>query len=330
VRKRTVFGVVVALVALTIVPGSGASNRGTFVDDTGDHQGAGTASYAADIRSVEIVTDDLGSITFRVGLANNPPRLVTGDTVRVQVDSDQNLSSGIGGYELELRAMGTASPNPPNFEFCVVDRRLNIWTCQPGTQGNYSQEETGTGTLALSFRFNHPWRIFNFRVVTEYSGLFDVAPNAGHFTYETRADPDGDGIYGTGDKCPTRSAKPFDSDFDGCAGPYKRLPAPGVEWRARVTGGGLVFVSFRVINAPSGTRVTVRGGGTSATRRGNGSVGRMVNRYVRAGSTIAISFRRPGRCTSTRTVRVVRTGGGYTLRPTRVVYASPTRGGRCT
>jgi hypothetical protein len=321
--------VVVALVALTIVPGSGASNRGTFVDDTGDHQGAGTASYAADIRSVEIVTDDLGSITFRVGLANNPPRLVTGDTVRVQVDSDQNLSSGIGGYELELRAMGTASPSPPNFEFCVVDRRLNIWTCQPGTQGNYTQEETGTGTLALSFRFNHPWRIFNFRVVTEYSGLFDVAPNTGHFTYETRADPDGDGIYGSGDKCPTRSAKPFDSDFDGCAGPYKRLPRPGVNWFANFVRGGLVFTSFRATNAPPGTTVTVRAGGRSATRRGSGPMPRMLNRYLRVGSTIVMSFRRPGHCTSTRLFRVVPSGSGrYTVRGTRHTVAAP-RGVRC-
>jgi hypothetical protein len=320
------------LLAFAAVAVAGASNRLAFSDDAFDNQGHGTAEYASDIRSVEIATDDVGGITIRVTLTTegaDAAGLFAADNIHVQVDSDRNRGTGIGGYELELRARGS-SDGTPVFEFCVVDSRLVIWTCQPGTQGNYSQQATGANTYVLSFAFNHPWRAFDFRVTSEYLGRMDIAPNSGHWLYETRADPDNDGVFGTGDRCPRRSSRPFDSDGDGCAGPYKRLPVPGAEWRARIVGGGLVFVSFRIANAPPGTSVTVRAGGRSATRRGSGLVRGMVNRFAATGSTIVVSYRRPGRCTSTRFLRVVRTGNSFTLRPTRLTFAPPTSGGRCT
>lgn len=322
----------VVLVALAAVAVAGASNRSTFTDDALDNQGHGTADYASDIRAVEIATDDVGGITIRVTLTTegaDSAGLFSADNIHVQVDSDRNRGTGIGGYELELRARA-ASDRTPIFEFCVVDARLVIWTCQPGTQGNYSQTATGPNTYVLSFSFNHPWRAFDFRVTSEYLGRMDVAPNSGHWTYETRADPDNDGVFGTGDRCPRRSSRPFDSDSDGCPGPFKRMPVPGAEWRARVVGGGLVFVSFRISNAPAGTSVTVRSGGRNATRRGSGLVRGMVNRFAASGSTIAVSFRRSGRCTSTRLLRVVRNGSAYTLRPARLTFTPPTSGGRCT
>jgi hypothetical protein len=108
------------------------------------------------------------------------------------------------------------------------------------------------------------------------------------------------------------------------------MPVPGYEVRGAVRSGGIVFSSFRVGNAPAGTAVTVRVGGARFTRRGTGPVAGLVNRYVRSGGTLVISFKRPGRCTSTRTLRVVRSGGGFTLRATRLTYTSPTPGGRCT
>ena len=329
--KGIVVGVVV-LVALAVAPLGNAANRSFFNDDTNDNQGHGTAEYASDIRTVEVVTDDRGDMTFRVTLStegSDEPRLYTDDRVRINVDSDRNPNTGVGGYELELRASGS-STGTPSFEFCVVDRRLNIFSCQAGTEGNYSQTATGTNTYVLSFSFRHPWSVVNFRVVTEYRSRFDSAPNAGLWGYETRADPDSDGVFGYGDNCPTRSGRPFDADLDGCPGPYKKMPVPGSEWRARVASGGLVFVSFRIANAPAGTAVSVRVPGRTYTRRGSGRIGGLVGRFVRSGSTITITFRRAGRCASVRTLRLVPGGGSYTLRPTRLTFAAPTAGGRCT
>jgi hypothetical protein len=331
-RNKGIVAGFVVLLALAVAPLANASNRSAFQDDALDNQGHGTAEYASDVRAVEVETDDRGDMTFRVTLmteGNDSPRLFADDRVRIQVDSDRNPQTGVGGYELELRASGT-SAGTPTFEFCVIDRRLGIFSCQAGTEGNYSQTSTGTNTYVLSFSFRHPWRLIDFRVTSEYRGRFDAAPNAGHWTYETRADPDSDGVFGYGDNCPTRSSRPFDADLDGCPGPYKRMPVPGYESRALVLRGGLQFLSFRVVNAPSGTVVTVRAGGGAFTRRGAGRVGGLANRFVRVGSTVSITFRRAGRCTSVRTLRVVRSGSIFTLRPFRLTFAAPTAGGRCT
>jgi hypothetical protein len=342
-RNKGIVAGVVVFIALAVAPLANAANRSSFNDDALDNQGHGTAEYASDIRTVEVVTDDRGDMTFRVTLTtegSDEARLYPDDRVRIQVDSDRNQQTGVGGYELELRASGT-SAGTPTFEFCVVDRRLGIFSCQAGTEGNYSQTAAGTNTYLLSFSFRHPWSLVNFRVVTEYRSRFDSAPNAGLWTYQTLADPDRDGIYGYGDDCPTRSTLPagvsasarslglFDSDLNGCPGPYRRLPVPAYAWNAFAFGNGIRITAFRIINAPSGTSVTVRAGGRAASRRGAGRVAGLANRFVAVGSTVSITFRAAGRCTSTRTLRVVRTPRAYNIIPYRLTFSSPVRGARC-
>ena len=84
----------VALVTLVLAAPAYGANSQVFEDAAGDNEGAGTTSYAADIISTRVESQDNGDVTFTVTLRNAAGSLVNGDSC-IFVDSDRNQSTGI-------------------------------------------------------------------------------------------------------------------------------------------------------------------------------------------------------------------------------------------
>ena len=117
------------------------------------------------------------------------------------------------------------------------------------------------------------------------------------YTFETKADPDSDGLYGSGDKCPTVPARgKSDANHNGCPGPFKLIGTKEAHF------SGVVFPSFmrlnevRVTGTPPGSRVVFSSprGGDSATVNSSGiAKSRRVKGDFRYGSVITIRITKP-------------------------------------
>jgi hypothetical protein len=144
---------------------------------------------------------------------------------------------------------------------------------------------------------------FDFVVLEAYtqpgqtSALYDRAPDSGHSTFETRTDPDGDGLYGSGDACPTVAARgKNDKNNNGCLGPFAFISTKEAHFK------GLAFPSFmrltqvRVTGAPTGAKVVFSSskGGDTARASGSGAASsKRVRGDFRYGSVITIRITKP-------------------------------------
>ena len=128
-------------------------------------------------------------------------------------------------------------------------------------------------------------------------------------------DPDRDGVPVGPDKCPTENAAGRDTNHDGCLDPLprKRISAE-VNLRATPTANG-IRIRFLKVQAPRGTKVTVRcGRGCRFAKRASASgeplavasrtvtVRKLAGRSFRAGQKIRIYVtRRAGSAPSSST-----------------------------
>ena len=91
------------------------------------------------------------------------------------------------------------------------------------------RKATSTTTHVVSFSIATNVAAFNFRVQEAYTQpgqtatLYDYAPNSGVYPFQTNADPDSDGLFGSGDKCPTVPARGKSENHNGCPGPFKLI-----------------------------------------------------------------------------------------------------------
>ena len=83
-----------ALASLVVAGVAGATNDQTYTDATGDNHGS------PDITSVRVSNDTAGNLSFQIALAGAPE--LGAATFLVALDSDENLSTGVGDVEYDV------------------------------------------------------------------------------------------------------------------------------------------------------------------------------------------------------------------------------------
>jgi hypothetical protein len=168
------------VVALVVVGVAGAANSGTFADPTGD---AGPArANAPDVTNVAVSSDDRGTLTFQVTLANRPTTLESNDELVVNLDLDQNPDTGsiFYGAEVGLALEGTS------VEFLRVDsaqQYMEQSTPPVSYQGSFSNG-VATFTVKAADLGLSPMGGFNFDVLADTHVAGDTAPDTRTFNYQ--------------------------------------------------------------------------------------------------------------------------------------------------
>ena len=305
--RKLPFAAAVAVAACAVLLGGGAAsasqtgNHTVYTDPAGDAQSSSSTNYAADIRQVDVTTTDVGNLTIAVTLSDADAKLVKGDELSVFVDIDRKASTGdSNGFEYEFVAQGASSGSTESFLFCSLTAPRS---CQEFQSGKASDTKTSTTTHVVSFSIGTNADDFDFAVVEGYTQpgqtatLYDHAPDSGIWTFQTKTDPDGDGLYGTGDECPTVSARgKNDRNNNGCPGPFKLIGTKEAHF------SGVVFPSFMrlskltVTGVPAGATVVFSSpkGGDSAKAGNSGSAkSKRVKGDFRYGSVITIRITKP-------------------------------------
>jgi hypothetical protein len=297
--------VAVTAAACAVVFGVGAAsaskagNHSVYSDPAGDAQSSSSTNYAADVRQVDVMSTDDGNLTFQVNMVDADAKLVNGDELSIYVDIDRKASTGdSNGFEYQFLADGGSSGT--SFLFCTLTAPRS---CSEFQSGNAHDTKTGTNTHIVDFAISTNVAAFDFFVVEAYtqpgqtSSLYDYAPNSGVFTFETRTDPDGDGLYGSGDDCPTVAARgKNDKNNNGCLGPFAFISTKEAHFK------GLAFPSFMrltqvaVTGAPTGSKVVFSSpkGGDTARANGSGTArSKRLKGDFRYGSVITIRITKP-------------------------------------
>jgi hypothetical protein len=278
---------------------SKAGNHTVFPDPAGDAQSSSSTNYASDIRQVDVTSADDGKITFAVTMVDVDAKLVNGDELSVFVDIDRKATTGdSNGFEYQFVASGGSSGT--SFLFCTLRAPRS---CSEIQSGNAHDTKTGTNTHVVDFATSTNVAAFDFVIQEKYTqpgqtaSLYDFAPNSGHFSFETKTDPDGDGLYGSGDACPTVGARgKNDKNNNGCLGPFPFISTKEAHFK------GLAFQSFmrltqvRVSGAPTGSKVVFsspRGGDTAKANAYGSASSRRVKGDFRYGSVITIRITKP-------------------------------------
>jgi hypothetical protein len=232
---------------------------------------------------VDVTTANSGATVFTITLSD--PKLYEGDEVQLWVDEDLNANTGSGGFEHELIATGHSSSGP-TFTLCEFG---SITACADWAQ--FAQDrQLNSGSHAIDFGLTFGVAAFRFFARTIYkqpgntTTLYDYAPGsasyAGTWTFQTKADPDNDGLYGTSDKCPTVAArgKVFDRNHNGCPGTFPLIkeqlhsattgPKPGLLQVQKLWVTGVPAGSTVVISSPRGVeRLRASSSGKASSRR---------------------------------------------------------------
>jgi hypothetical protein len=300
--------VLMALVAasavMLFVGGAAASRAGNhtvYTDPAGDAQSSSTTNYASDIRQVDVTSTDAGKLTVQVTMADADAKLVSGDELGIFVDIDRKTTTGDStGYEYEFIAQGAASGGTESFLFCSLRTPRS---CQEFQSGNAHDTKTGTNTHIIDFSITTNTPAFDFLVVEAYTQpgqtatLYDYAPDSGKHSFETKSDPDRDGLYGSGDLCSTVPARgKNDVNNNGCPGPFKLIGTKEAHF------SGVVFSSFMRLNkvlvngAAPGAKVrfsSPRGGDSVKANNSGIATSRRVKGDFRYGSLITIRITKP-------------------------------------
>ena len=299
---------VVALVStLMLASGASAANSQVFTDPTGDYGGAGTTSYAVDIISLHVASENDGKLTLTMTIQTQIPQqgeLLNGDVVSVWIDADRNPNTGDQGAEAAVHAFGQ-NGQPPAAQFCRISPDTGRLACEPLGGANFSSVVSPPTTHTLTFTFWQPWARIALFAQSAYFGNYDFAPDEGEYEFEVRADPDGDGVHGVADACVNRPGGRYDADRDGCPGPFQSMPAIKFKWANMYrTGSTVRYVGFAVTEVPANVTVKVRVGNKTFTRKGSGVIAGLSNRTLAAGARITFTASRPGWCSWQRVIRI--------------------------
>lgn len=275
---------------------AGGGNHQVFSDPTGDNQSSSTTVYASDIRQVEMTSQNSGAVKFAVTLVDGDAKLVNGDELAIEVDYDRKSTTGQNGFDLELVATGH-SGSDTTFVLC---RLGTLTSCEQGPSGWAHDTKTADKTHVVDFIVTTGVSAFDFRVVESYTApgtttaLTDIAPNSGLYTFETKADPDNDGLYGTADKCPNIPARgKLDSNNNGCPGPFGVIGTREPHFQAALHPTFLHLSDLRVTGVPPGAQVVFSSprGGDRATANSSGAAhSRRAKGDFRYGSVITIKI----------------------------------------
>jgi len=279
---------------------SSASNHIVFSDPAGDNQSTSSSAYASDIRQIDVTSQDDGSVKFAVTLADGPAKLVDGDRLDVLIDYDRNANTGSSGFDIDLVANGHNS-TPTTFQLCRY--QSTQYSCEVPNFEWAHDTQTATGFHVVDFEVSSGVPAFDFGVIESWTpsggtALTDIAPNSGLYTFETKADPDNDGKFGTSDSCPSvRAVGKFDTNGNGCPGPFALIHANDIRAVAVIYPDKLQVRSVWIKGVPPGASVSFKAPGHSAHARGNSSGTARTNGLTgnyRFGSTFSARITKSG------------------------------------
>lgn len=300
-RPAVVAALLVGVCALAIggaAFGKSSGNAVRYTDPTGDNQSSSSTNYASDIRTIDVNSQNNGVVHISVTLADIDARLVSGDELDIFIDYDRNRSTGSSGFDIELAATGGTSAQGTTFALCRLGAQVS---CESGPSGWAHDQAAGTGLHVVDFFLTMGVPAFDFEVVETYStsstSLTDTAPNSGLYTFELKADPDGDGLHGSADLCPSVPARGvLDRNHNGCLGPFSSI-RPQVHFKGVAFPSYLNLTALRVTALPAGATVVFSSphGGDRVTA---GSSGTVKSRHVKGafsyGSRITIRVTKRG------------------------------------
>jgi hypothetical protein len=309
------FGLAAVLTVLVAVlpAASVAANHQTFTDAVGDD----SQGYAPDITAVDVAATDEGGIVFKVLINEQGGGFFVGDTLEVLLNTDDNASTGNQGAESGLFVF--TNTGRLDYEFCNFNSD-GTRTCSTYASGTASDVKTATNSHVVTFSNSYRnWTIISLSVVGLYTnpqnpgaGTFaDNAPDHGQYVFNLNNDPDGDGITGTGERCPTYRGGKLDRDGDGCP---PKLPPPAYNWAGgRVSGSVATFDRIGVTNAQSAVTVTARFVGLVSRRRGSGALPRVPRHRFPVNSRVILIYTNPNYFGSYKILRITRAGSLTTL-----------------
>jgi hypothetical protein len=217
-------------------------------------------------------------------------KLVQGDQLTLYIDIDRNSQTGdSNGFEYEFVADGSSSGT--TFTFCTLlaPRSCREWS-------NAHDKATSANTHVVDFSIGTDAAAFDFVVLEGYTApnqtgtLYDVAPNTGVYSYETKTDPDSDGKYGTADKCPTsRAIGAYDKNKNGCPGPFPVIGTNDVHFKGVAFPGYLKVQRVWVTGVPAGATVVFRIGRAKTVHPG-GSQAAVPGGNLRYGSSFTVQI----------------------------------------
>jgi len=332
VRKVALLAVLVAAACAAVLGGASASTAGNhtvYTDPAGDAQHASNTNYAADIQQIDVTTKDNGLLTFAVKLQDADAKLVQGDQLSIYIDIDRNASTGdTNGFEYQFIADGSSTGT--TFTFCTLlaPRSCREWTSAHDTP-------TSSNTHVVDFSISTDAAAFDFVVLEAYTApnqtgtLYDVAPDTGAYTFETKTDPDGDGLYGSADRCPTVRAKgKYDKNKNGCPGPFPVIGTNDVHFKGVAYQSYLQVQRVWVSGLPAGAAAVfrmpgVRFSGTSGSSGIAGFYYKRAGANLRYGSSFTVQVTKPAYVGVFLRGKVTKTG----LKVTSRSCMKPTGGG---
>src|SRR5262249_54867637 len=137
-----------------------------------------------DISGVGVANDDAGNIAITVTVPNRQG-LIEGDFISINLDTDQNPSTGSGGDDYFLGALGQTGDD--YFSLCRWEGTWNCAAPQGSSRGLYA-----FGSYRLTWTLNRAdiglSNGFNFEIGASWKGLYDTyydfAPDVGKWNYQ--------------------------------------------------------------------------------------------------------------------------------------------------
>jgi hypothetical protein len=264
----------------------------TFSDPIGDNEPG-----AADVQGVVVSNKDDGSWAIQITLAGQA-RLGPADAVGVFVDNDQNPKTGSNGSEYVLEALGTTGA--PTYHFCVPSG--TSLSCTTETFG--SDTQLGATSHRLEFdlhtdpKSNFSWNFWVGAVYTDPTGksFFDLT-DTWTYNFLVSRDSDGDGVNDSVDKCPATPGGPYDTNANGCPGPFAQINVDGPHAKILATSDSATFGWLRWGGAPPGASFLLRSGSLRETFKANQDGVASSRRFkgpFRIGTTFIVRATKPG------------------------------------
>jgi hypothetical protein len=232
--------------------GALAGNAGAVDISASYTDPSGDSAAGPDIVEVTL-TSVGGTLTVEIDIGNRAALLPgPGDEVALYLNTDRNLSTGsFFGVDYLIQAFSTGL-------------RMQRWTgssyavyAPASFSGSF-----GNGVLRASVHLDE---IGSPEVFDHFAGSLrdfvftDIAPDPGlgMFVFDMR-DADGDSVVDSQDACPDVPAGRYDTNDNGCPGPFSRVPRPGFAYRWVAAAGGATLTKATLDPVPNGAKVVAR------------------------------------------------------------------------
>jgi hypothetical protein len=277
-----------AALAACAVLGFGALTASAGAVDTSETYSdpAGDSGAGPDIVEVTLASSG-GTLAVEVRVPNRVT-LDANEEVALYLDTDRNPSTGaffgvdyffqvLNGVRMR-RADGSAYVDyaPASFTGSFSDGVFRA-----------SVDLVDIGAPELFDMFTWSWRA----VVT------DFVPDQGKLTFDMR-DSDDDGVADGQDACFKVPGGRWDTNDNGCPGPFPDVPRPVLAYRWLAVPGGVRLTKATLDPVPNGAKVVAQSGGVRQTltkRPGHpAALGRFVGRVIDFGDVLTVTITKAG------------------------------------